>query len=377
METMTREELFELVWTTPMSKLAVRFGVSDVALAKTCARYNIPRPGRGYWQQISAGTKPRRPRLPWSEVQGPVVADWGLAPAEPPVVAVPDMLTEPHEAVRWLQGELASAGRDEHGRLLVGSARGPSFCVSFGQVSRMLRVLDALAKALLQRGHEVFVGKRHEWSSPEFLVRPHGCVFVLEVEEILASKLDEPTPGERRRRTKLADENVAMQRLVPSGKLRLEFGYRVHGYRGRKAWTDNGPRRLEEVLGHVVIAIEKAAHMERVERDEADRLEEEREAEERRRQRPERLRWYAEWLSTDLEQMLDEWNRACRIREFLDEYNRRLPETARTPMVGRWVQVVQGLAEQLDPMNRVIEIAKELEPSDEVLARLVELEEPS
>jgi hypothetical protein len=46
-------------------------------------------------------------------------------------------------------------------------------------------------------------------------------------------------------------------------------------------------------------------------------------------------------------------------------------------MVGRWVQVVQGLAEQLDPMNRVIEIAKELEPSDEVLARLVELEEPS
>jgi hypothetical protein len=37
----------------------------------------------------------------------------------------------------------------------------------------------------------------------------------------------------------------------------------------------------------------------------------------------------------------------------------------------------QGLAEQLDPMNRVIEIAKELEPSDEVLARLVELEEPS
>ena len=51
METMTREELFELVWTTPMSKLAVRFGVSDVALAKTSSlldqRYLDPACGSG------------------------------------------------------------------------------------------------------------------------------------------------------------------------------------------------------------------------------------------------------------------------------------------------------------------------------------------
>jgi hypothetical protein len=45
MEKLTRQELFDLVWTTPMTKLAARFGVSDVALAKTCAKYGIPRPG--------------------------------------------------------------------------------------------------------------------------------------------------------------------------------------------------------------------------------------------------------------------------------------------------------------------------------------------
>src|ERR1700689_2840406 len=101
METLTRKELFELVWTTPMSKLAARFGVSDVALAKTCAKFDIPRPGRGYWQQLAAGIKPRRPRLPASEARGSVVLDWGLAPADPPTVSVRDELTEPHEAVRW------------------------------------------------------------------------------------------------------------------------------------------------------------------------------------------------------------------------------------------------------------------------------------
>ena len=66
-----------LVWTTPMSKLAARFGVSDVALAKTCAKFDVPRPALGYWQQLAAGMKPRRPRLPVSEVRGSVVLDWG------------------------------------------------------------------------------------------------------------------------------------------------------------------------------------------------------------------------------------------------------------------------------------------------------------
>jgi hypothetical protein len=32
----TREELYDLVWSTRMSRLAPEFGISDVALAKVC-----------------------------------------------------------------------------------------------------------------------------------------------------------------------------------------------------------------------------------------------------------------------------------------------------------------------------------------------------
>lgn len=64
--------------------------------------------------------------------------------------------------------------------------------------------------------------------------------------------------------------------------------------------------------------------------------------------------------------------RARRIRAFVDEYERRLPEGARTEVSTRWSQVVLALAERLDPMNRTTEIAKEMEPSDEVLARLID-----
>jgi hypothetical protein len=50
-----RDALYRLVWTSPVSEIAVRLGVSDVALAKLCRRAAIPIPGRGYWQRTEAG----------------------------------------------------------------------------------------------------------------------------------------------------------------------------------------------------------------------------------------------------------------------------------------------------------------------------------
>jgi len=38
----TRQELYDLVWSEPMKKLAPRYQISDVALAKACRRADIP-----------------------------------------------------------------------------------------------------------------------------------------------------------------------------------------------------------------------------------------------------------------------------------------------------------------------------------------------
>jgi hypothetical protein len=52
---LTRDELYERVWAEPMHTLAPRFGISDVALKKTCTRMWVPTPGRGYWAKRNAG----------------------------------------------------------------------------------------------------------------------------------------------------------------------------------------------------------------------------------------------------------------------------------------------------------------------------------
>jgi hypothetical protein len=59
----SREELFALVWEKPTIEVAQDLGVSDVAVAKLCARLQLPKPPRGYWARVQSGTTPRRPPL--------------------------------------------------------------------------------------------------------------------------------------------------------------------------------------------------------------------------------------------------------------------------------------------------------------------------
>lgn len=60
----SRKEFYDLVWSKPMQTLASSLGVSDVALAKRCKKFDIPVPPRGYWARIQAGKPATRILLP-------------------------------------------------------------------------------------------------------------------------------------------------------------------------------------------------------------------------------------------------------------------------------------------------------------------------
>lgn len=51
----TRKELFDQVWSSPMTKVAIDYGVTSTALKKTCTRHEIPTPERGYWAKLQHG----------------------------------------------------------------------------------------------------------------------------------------------------------------------------------------------------------------------------------------------------------------------------------------------------------------------------------
>ena len=60
----TRKELYKLVWSKPIMELSKEFGLSDRGLGRVCERHDIPKPPRGYWRKIETGQEIKIPKLP-------------------------------------------------------------------------------------------------------------------------------------------------------------------------------------------------------------------------------------------------------------------------------------------------------------------------
>ncbi len=61
---LSREDLYELVWSEPLVSLSQRFGLSDNGLRKRCKSMGVPTPPRGYWERTRHGHRVKRPPLP-------------------------------------------------------------------------------------------------------------------------------------------------------------------------------------------------------------------------------------------------------------------------------------------------------------------------
>jgi hypothetical protein len=69
----SRQELFELVWSMPMTKLSKQFELSDVGLRKICVKHQIPLPLQGHWTRKQFGKEDPRPELPNGDFN-PIIA---------------------------------------------------------------------------------------------------------------------------------------------------------------------------------------------------------------------------------------------------------------------------------------------------------------
>lgn len=64
MTRITRSELYDLIWSEPAKDVAPRLGMSPEQLGTACEAANIPRPDRGYWNNVNPGAKGKRAALP-------------------------------------------------------------------------------------------------------------------------------------------------------------------------------------------------------------------------------------------------------------------------------------------------------------------------
>ena len=214
----TRQALYEQIWSMPVSKACRTYGLSDVGIAKICARWNIPRPPRGYWAKLRNGKSTRRTRLPPIEQGNPVIFSYVLgqhSPEEnvhhPPTEAdrqrdlerkkenqilVGENLIDPHPLVALTERSIRSARTDESGIVRPRAKGCLDLAVSPASIDRSLRILDAILKALDRRGIPVTVAKS---GNPRIQTQVLDETIGFRLAEETKRQEREPTAAEKKR----------------------------------------------------------------------------------------------------------------------------------------------------------------------------------
>lgn len=369
--TLTRQQLYDLVWSKPMTSIAAEFGVSSVAFAKHCTKLDVPRPGRGYWQQLRMRLEPERDPLRAAGEDTPDSVELTRhekvpgqeRPAEPPpVVEVQDDLRGAHPLVATLRKALGTSTRFGLGLLAIRGVDHAVLKVAKGNEKRALLILDALFKALVARGHELQFGECYPGG------RQHALRVLIgkrEVEIWLTERLEQTdhveTPEEKDRRVRFGSSWAPKFDQVPSGNLVLE-AKSPWDARLRHRWRDSEQQRLEGRLGEVVLGLEAIAAA-WIEHD--GRVEEEQRARQREQEAREATAARAahlQALAKDLVGMAEASDLADKVRRFLDRVQTTIPENQRSEEFVAWFRWAAGQATSLDPLSRPERIAKRMTP---------------
>lgn len=375
---LTREELYERVWTTAMHNMAPHLGVSDVGLAKICKRFDIPTPPRGYWAKKEHGKAPKRPRLPQYDdpnLEGikfyPTAASYASRPAgqleeyeqreaaDENRIVVPEQLGSPHPLVDRTLKSLLSSRKGEDGLVRPGAKRTLNVQVTPQNMDRAMRLMDALLKALEARSLPVALEVTDTGTSTVVTVLDEAVHIGLH--GIVKRQERAPTPAEKHDMVTYPSlyGNKRYFEEVPTGQLCLAV---LSGpANGRKhRYTDTERRPVERLLNAFVICLYRTAEDIKAERVRLEDLRRQREEAERQRREWEKVRWQKleeirkeeERLKVLLQQT-ESWRRSQDLRQFIRafEESRRAANGEVQPGsdAAMWIDWARQHADRLDP----------------------------
>lgn len=391
-----REELYDQVWTDPISLVAKRYGVSDVALAKICKKLHVPRPSRGYWVRKAAGKKVRRDRLPalpkgveaeyrverWKdpaeEVEIGEEARQLLDREQDPsmAVTVPDDRRKAHPWIRKSRGALRASAKNRDQVFRERACLDVRTCNK--ERPRALRIADTLLKALEARGFKVEVTEpdkrpgldyysRRDITPSKTGVHILGSFVEFGIEEgrdII--KTEHETEHHGRGSNAYSYTPPPTYEHRPNGKLTLKIK-RSYRHRARTTWSDGKKQRVEDCLNAFIVGLIHTAEHERIWRAERDRQHREWEEQQQRRLEQERKREVEKARIHDLDKRVSAWRKAKTIREFLEEVEaaaRQLGDDLSPDSdLTRWLAWARGYAEK--SRQRAIEATLELGSEDQ------------
>ena len=401
--TLSRDELYELVWSKALSSLAKDFGISDVALGKRCRRLKIPIPGRGYWARVEAGQKPARPKLParepeWRDHLALTLArsHWSMsvAPeeegADPVVRRIAALAVGPRASfLEILPPVKRTAIRLKHPRRAElhfdrGERGGPLVPIEVTPEAseRALLVADQLLRSAEALGWTFIDPASHRKETPEEETHsaprydrcakadpsapkppPEGRLLVegeeieIRIEERFREEPRVPSAAELSREKREYGYHAPRTTSIATGNLRVARLYTYGRYGGppRRSWYDRKGAPVEDQIQEILLGCyEVALYIKRRRAKDEEEAREVAEAERLHEERLARQEGNAK-LIKQLETDAGAWHRARYLRRYIRAARRRL--TGEVIAVRYLETMVDFLVwadryvEQLDPLS--------------------------
>jgi hypothetical protein len=349
---LTRNELYNLVWSTPMTKLAKQYSITDYELRKVCQRMNIPLPKSGHWEKLRLGKIVEVVDLPM-DYSGVQLVSLSL-PEEStntqdvlflkrktdsekidPAFIVPDKLTNPDKLIMAASQKL-KARRDPNFSYQ-DFEKFPStlnISVEKENEARALKFMDSFIKVVRSRGHK--------------FITEDNVQLVIGEEKIklcLRELSKRVTIQEKWRHTQ----------LIPTGKLTLiATFYWTHEI----TWKDSSTP-LESQLQKIVGKLEERSEEEKDRRLEIEKGWAERDEEDRKRKEREAtiINELSEFKKLFLR--VKRWKEASYIRDYLKDFEvRAMQKGGLKDEEKYWLDWARKKADWFDP---------EIEEKDELL----------
>lgn len=371
----TRESLYEEVWAEPVSRVAPRYGISDVALGKVCRKYRIPLPPRGYWAKINAGKPARKLPLPnareFENYSLPLSRSPTYDPNNPDasrkkaitaqerigLIAVPDELDSPHRLIRAASKRLKrKAGWDNYKGLRSAPAEIFNFEVTHGAINRALLVGDTLIKALERQGMKVWVDSE----TSRTLMGLNDTSLPIAMSEHVARTKHEVTAAEQKaiERWQRSPNRWGTGYHYPSppdydyhptGKLTISIG----SYPSR-SWSDTPKTSLEHRLHQVVAGALDLIEEERIRTEEQERRRLAWQKAKDRHDRQVELRKRELKQLEGLKASSTQWLEAERLRQYIDAVEQAAASNGGpSEELADWIAWARIKADCIDPLVAV------------------------
>lgn len=353
----SRQELYDLIWSTPASKLAAEFEISDVAVAKRCKKLNIPRPSRGYWAKIAAGQTPRKIPLP------PPAGDLFKQIAQRRIakkLPLPGNTEPLLPLASEMANAIAKAKLDNYKRAHFKEPSLPEICVSKVLAERMAQAFHVLLRELEPLG--IRFRKFQGFYESGYFERHRDRLSVTIIEDVVG--LDGSRVVAPYWRTPQGHEK-------PSGYLTFLFNPERYNNREDTQWSEGAKLPLEKLLAQMVAYIRKH-YLEKHERRELEKIEsarrhaewlksmEEMERKEAIQRQREKERKHAEAIAAAAQarkaallDAADKWRLSRTLLEFIDACEARWQTQPDGPMADQsgWVKWAKDIATAMSPFS--------------------------